>query len=173
MTCEDSVAEALAAFLRTRREEISHLVERAEQLGTALQVRSPEHVLCHADIHGRNVLIGANDALHIVDWDTLIFAPKERDLMFICGGVGGIWNNAREEELFYQGYGQAEINPVALVYYRYERIVEDIAAFCEQLLLSAEGGTYREVSLRKLVDAFQPNNVVEIAHASDTLLRAG
>ncbi len=35
------------------------------------------------------MLIDANDALYIVDWDNPILAPKERDLMFIGGGQMG------------------------------------------------------------------------------------
>ena len=31
--------------------------------------------------------IGTNGALYIVDWDELIMAPKERDLMYIGGGL--------------------------------------------------------------------------------------
>ncbi len=172
-TFADPVAAALAAFLRTRRDDISHLVARAEALGDALRARPPALVLCHADIHGGNVLIGADGALHIVDWDTLTFAPKERDLMFIGGGIGGVWNRAQEEAWFSQGYGRTEIDPVALAYYRYERIVEDIAAYCEQLLLTDEGGADREPALQFLLDQFLPNNVVAIAYRTDQLLGEG
>jgi len=170
---DDPVAAQLAAFLRARRGEIVDLVWRAERLGNALRERSLEHVLCHADIHAGNVLIGANDALYIVDWDTLIFAPKEHDLMFVGAGIGGVWNSPREEALFYRGYGQTAIDPMALAYYRYERIVQDIAAYCEALLLTDEGGADRAQGLRYLVDSFLPGNEVEIADRSDTLRGAG
>lgn len=30
-------------------------------------------------------------------------APKERNLMFIGGGVANVWNNPREEKFFYKG----------------------------------------------------------------------
>ena len=166
----DPVAAKLAAFLQTRREEIQFIVERAEQLGTTLQRQASEFVLCHADIHAGNVLIGANDELYIVDWDTSILAPKERDLMFVGGGVGGVWHEAREEASFYQGYGKAEIDPVALAYYRYERIVQDIATTCEQIFLTAEGGEDREEGLQNLMSQFLPDNVVEIAHKSDKIV---
>ncbi len=169
-TFADPVAAAMAAFLHARRDEISRIVARADTLGATLRTQSPPQVLCHADIHGGNVLIGTNDALSIVDWDTLTFAPKERDLMFIGGGIGGVWHDASEEAWFYQGYGQTEINPVALAYYRYERIIEDIAAFGEELLLTDEGGADRAQGLHFFRDQFLPNGVVAIAYRTDQLL---
>jgi spectinomycin phosphotransferase len=168
----DPVAAQLAAFLRAKRDDISQIVARAEALGNVLRARPPAPVLCHADILAANVLLGADGALHIVDWDTLMFAPKERDLMFIGGGIGGIWNEAGEEALFYQGYGQTEINVQALAYYRYERIVEDIAEYCERLLLTDEGGADRAVGLGKFCGQFLPNHVVAIANRTDQLLGA-
>ena len=83
--------------------------------------------MCHSDIHAGNILIDANGALYIVDWDNPVLAPKERDLMFIGGGQEFAGHTAQEEEtLFYRGYGQTQIDPIALAYYRYERIIQDI-----------------------------------------------
>jgi spectinomycin phosphotransferase len=163
----DPIAAELAAFLHAKHDDISHLIARAGMLGDALRARPPAHVLCHADIHAANILIGTDGALYIVDWDTLILAPKERDLMFIGGGIGGAWNSAWEEGHFYRGYGQTEINQVALAYYRFERIIEDIVEFCERLLLTDEGGEDRAIGLGKFLRAFGPNNVVEIAYRTD------
>ena len=73
-------------------------------------------MLCHADIHGGNVLIDADGSIYIVDWDDPIMAPKERDLMFIGGGVANVWNNPHEEEVFYKGYGKTEMNMPILAY---------------------------------------------------------
>jgi len=168
----EPVAAQLAAFLRARRGEISWIVAHADALGDTLRARPPAQVLCHADIHGGNVLIGDDGALHIVDWDTLIFAPKERDLMFVGAGIFGVWNSVQEEAWFYRGYGRTAIDTVALAYYRYERIVEDIAAYCEQLLLTDDGGADRVPALRYFLDQFEPNNVVAIAYRTDQLLGA-
>jgi len=67
-------------------------------------------------------------------------APKERDLMFIGAGI---WDSGHvpteEESLFYQGYGQTKINHDAICYYRFERIIQDIAEYCEHIILSDEG----------------------------------
>jgi spectinomycin phosphotransferase len=168
---DDPVAAKLAAFLKGKRGEILDLVERAERLARARQARSPEFVLCHSDIHAGNVLIDTDDVLYIVDWDDPILAPKERDLMFIGGAQGFTGHTAQEEEtLFYQGYGQMQVDPIGLAYYRYERIVEDIAVFCQQLLLTDEGGEDREQSFGYLTSNFLPNGTIEIARRSDKTL---
>ena len=159
----DQVAVALADFLRQKEEEVAHLVGRAEELGGVLRDQQLDFVLCHADLHAGNVLIDQKNQLYIIDWDTLLFAPKERDLMFIGAGIGGAWNRQEEEELFYKGYGVTSVNHTALNYYRYERIVEDIEEFSKRILLTGEGGRDRERSLEKFMSAFSPNNVVEIA----------
>ncbi len=169
---DDPVAARLAAFLKARRDEILDLVERSERLALSLQARSPRFALCHSDCHASNILVDADGALYIVDWDDPILAPKERDLMFIGGGQGFVGHTAQEEEtLFYRGYGQTQIDPIALAYYRYERIVVDIAVYCEQLFLTSEGGEDREQSLRYLASNFAPNNTIEIAYKSDQTRR--
>ena len=108
-------------------------------------------------------MVGANEELAIVDWDEPILAPKERDLMFIGGGVGGIWNNDREATWFYQGYGQTALDLVALSYYRYERIVADIATCAEQIF-GMQGSVEERQKALQLSNQFLPNNVVDIAH---------
>ena len=166
----DAVAAELAALLREKRAVIDALVERTEELGSVLRNRSLPYVLCHADIHAVNVLIDdASGALYVVDWDTLIFAPKERDLMFIGAGIASVWKTAEEEASFYRGYGPAEIDRTALVYYRYVRIVEDIASYSQELLLTGAGGADRARGLQNVRNQFLPNHVVEIAFRSDTL----
>jgi spectinomycin phosphotransferase len=171
---DDPIAVRLAAFLNTRRDEILDLVGRAERLARALESRSLEFILCHSDIHAGNILIDANAAFYIVDWDNPILAPKERDLMFVGGGQGFAGHTPQEEEtLFYRGYGQTQIDPTALAYYRYERIIQDIAVFCEQIFLTNEGDKDREQSLRYLASNFLPNGVLEIAYKSDKTLREG
>jgi spectinomycin phosphotransferase len=160
----DPVAQRLAAFWRSKRDEIRAMVERAAVLGQALRARALPFVLCHSDLHAWNVLLGTDDEIAIVDWDNPVFAPKERDLMFIGGGVGAVWDTPREESLFYRGYGPTEIDPGALAYYRYERIVADLAAYGAEIFGAQGGVEDRENGLRQVIGQFQPHRVVEIAH---------
>ncbi|SCX46029.1 aminoglycoside phosphotransferase family protein [Variovorax sp. EL159] len=162
----DDIVRRFLAFWEAHDEEIDTIVYRSEQLASILLEKQLPLVLCHSDIHAGNVLVGDDDRLCIVDWDTLVLAPKERDLMFIGGGVGNVWNQPQEEALFYQGYGPVDIDPVALAYYRYERITRDLLEICDQIFDTSASLEDREEGLRQMENQFLPDDVVAIAHRS-------
>ncbi len=171
-TFSEPSAVALADLLKQNRSIVTHLIARAEQLAAVLKAEARSFIVCHADIHVGNVLVEVQtEALYVVDWDTLIQAPVERDLMFVGGGLGGGSHTAEQEEaLFYEGYGKAEVDPVALTYYRFERIVQDFVAYCEQLLLTDEGGDDRREGLRQFSGQFLPGDVVDMAYRTEKRL---
>jgi spectinomycin phosphotransferase len=165
---DEAIASESAAFLKGRCDEILELVRRAERFAGVLQAQALESVLCHSDAHAGNILIGANDALYIVDWDEPILAPKERDLMFVGGAQGFRGHTAEQEKiLFYQGYGQTPIDPVALSYYRYERIVQDIAVECQQIFSANGNGEDRKQEFEYLKSNFLPGHAIENAWKTD------
>ena len=171
-TFGESVARELANFLKSKKGEMLEIVKRAERLAQLLLEQLPEFILCHADIHGWNLLIDNNGALYIVDWDWLIFAPKERDLMFIGGGHGDSGYTPQEEEtMFYQGYGQTNINQNAIAYYRYDRILNDMAEDCQLILLSDEEEENRKEALEDIKSMFLPNGKIEMAYRSDKVFK--
>jgi spectinomycin phosphotransferase len=159
----EPVAQKMAAFLHEKRVVVAQLVARTEQLVALVGKRPYANVLCHSDIHAWNLLVSQEGGLYLVDWDDPILAPKERDLMFIGAGLGDIWRTPREERLFYEGYGPTNVEKDILAYYRCERIIQDIAAYCEQIFLSDTGGVDREVALRQLASNFLPDGTIEIA----------
>ncbi len=169
-TFDEPVVAQFARMMRAKSGEIRHLVRRAEQLGSVLERQSPEFVLCHSDIHAGNILSTSAGNIFIVDWDNPILAPKERDLMFIGGGVGDIWNSEQEETFFYQGYGRTKIDTVALAYYRFERILEDIGPYSEQFFSRAVSNKDRVRILQGIEKFFLPNGVIELAYKTERLL---
>lgn len=162
----DEIASNLWAFLQKNKLIIQRLVDRSEELSKKVRTAAHKFVLCHADLHGGNVLMTDNKAFYIVDWDDPMLAPKERDLMFIGGGVGKVWNNPHEVNLFYQGYGQSDVDCSLLSYYRHERIVEDIAEYCHELLTPSQKSDRLEM-YGHFMDQFAPKGVVDIAFETD------
>ena len=164
----DPLIVETALFLNKRRAEILDLIHRTESLAQNLKTCSLESIMCHADIHAGNILIASNGTIYLVDWDTPILAPKERDLMSIGGGLFGGWRSPDEEQtLFYQGYGREQLDQTALAYYRYERIIQDLEVECEQIFSATGNGQDREQAFHFMKSNFQPGNVLEIARGSD------
>ena len=166
-TYSDSVSARLAAFICQNQPSISQVVKRAGQLATSLQNNPVTFTLCHADIHPGNLHISSNRSVYIVDWDNPLLAPKEHDLNLIGGGGHSPWRSDQEAELFYTGYGSSRIDPRALAYYRFERIVVDMAEFCTQLLLSSEGGEDREQAYQYFTGLFEPGADIDLAIKND------
>jgi spectinomycin phosphotransferase len=163
----DPAAEALATCWRARQGVIRALVERVDALGRQLERESLPPVLCHADLHTWNVLVDTGQRLWIVDWDEAILAPKERDLMFVVGGIVGGLVQPRDTECFFQGYGDVTIDRRLLAYYRHAWAVQDIAAFAERALLRPKlGAATRLAAVDGFRRLFVPGNIVDLALAS-------
>jgi spectinomycin phosphotransferase len=58
-----------------------------------------------------------------------------------------------------------------MAYYRYQRVIEDLAVIGEQLLLSEEGGVDRERSYKWFTSNFEPESTIKIAEKTDRLFR--
>ena len=170
-TFSEPFAAKLAEFMLSTRDVIHHIIYRADTLALELQSQPLEFVLCHTDIHGGNMLFSEQGEFYIVDWDNPLLAPKERDLMFIGGGVDWIWKSPHDEAEFYAGYGRTEIDLVTLAYYRYERIIQDLVAYCEFLFLNDEGGIDREPAYTTFKVNFEAGQTIEIAQETDRQAR--
>lgn len=162
----------LAAIVTTWREhgaKIHALVEGADTLEQHMPEARPPHVLCHADFHTWNVLVDGEAGMWIVDWDEVVLAPKERDLMFVVGGIGRGLVQPHETASFLEGYGETEIDPQALAYYRYAWALQDVEA-CVGDALADMGYTRvhrseaaRWAAANGFATQFEDGNMVDIA----------
>lgn len=164
----DPTAAAMAGFMNAHRAVIDRVVARAVSLAAQLRAQPLEFVLCHADIHPGNLHLSPGGAFHLVDWDAPVYAPRERDLALVGGCAR--WSDPRDAALFYQGYGPVPINPMAVAYYRYERVIQDIAAYGQQLLESDAGGPDREQGYQYFTSSFLPGHEIALAFAADRAL---
>jgi spectinomycin phosphotransferase len=163
--------QELARFWLDRQAEIARILARAEELGAQLQNRTHEFVLCHADIHTANIMISPGGALHIVDWDQPILAPRERDLMFVVRNpIGAATDSA--VSAFRAGYGDYEVDALTLAYYRYEWVVQDIGEFARPVFFEHDlSDPARQQSFDGLMWLFTPGGSVDTAYLSENDLR--
>lgn len=158
----------LAEFWRAHQPEIRRVLDRADSLGSQLRLRARPQVVCHADLHTWNVLVDAAGEFWLVDWDEVILAPKERDLMFVIGGIGRGLVSAAETARFLEGYGEAAVEATALTYYRYAWAAQDMGAYAEQAIFTPEvSDEARREAVAGFKSLFEPGNIVALAVESD------
>jgi spectinomycin phosphotransferase len=109
--------QALRTSWVAHQSTIHTVVSSLEKLAVVLQSRSLPHVICHADLHARNLIRNQMGQVFVIDWDEVMLAPKERDFIFV---------RPPHADAFFQSYGQAEIDWVALTYFLWERVVQDL-----------------------------------------------
>jgi spectinomycin phosphotransferase len=130
---------ALRSCWIAHQSTIHTVVNSLEKLAGVLQSRTFSYVICHADLHPANLLRDLSGHVFVIDWDEVMLAPKERDFLFVKE------SSADSEALpgtpaFFQGYGQTEIDWIALTYYRYERVVQDLIACAQEVFFRDDLG---------------------------------
>jgi len=133
-TEEKTVAERLIlSAWTTYRDTIYIAIASLEKLAAALRKQSGPYVICHADLHASNLLRTQDGRVFVIDWDDVKLAPRERDFIYAreqrAGGPS--WENTTP---FFQGYGETEIDWVALTYYLWERVAQDLIEYAKSAL---------------------------------------
>src|SRR6266550_3892409 len=130
---------ALLTSWEAHQSTIHKVVTSLEKLAEVLQSRIFPYVICHADLHAANLLRDHLGHVFVIDWDEVMLAPKERDFLFVQE------SSTDSEALpstpaFFQGYRQTEIDWIALTYYRYERVVQDLIACAQEVFFRDDLG---------------------------------
>jgi spectinomycin phosphotransferase len=118
-------------------------VATLEKLAEVLKARPLPYVICHADLHQANLIRDRHGRVFVIDWDEVMLAPKERDFIFI---------REPQASAFWQGYGQREIDWVALTYYLWERVIQDVIANAQDVCLR---GDLEEETRAEIAQAFR------------------
>ena len=160
---QDEISLNMIELIREKHATFNKLLVDFSYLSQQVQTLKPSYHLCHGDIHAGNVLIDDEGHLYLIDWDEMILAPKEKDLLFIGGGVGNVWNKKQEENYFYKGYGETSIDLTLLAYFRYERILQDLVAYIQALLFDYNPQEDRFKLFQEFYDQFAPLGVIDIA----------
>ncbi|MGZ6389115.1 MAG: phosphotransferase enzyme family protein [Ktedonobacterales bacterium] len=125
---------ALRSSWMAHQPVIHTVVSTLEKLAETLQKQGLPYVICHADLHPANLIRDPAGHVWVIDWDEVMLAPKERDFLFVgdppTNGSGGAGTPP-----FWQGYGPTTIERVALTYYRYERVIQDVIVCASDVFL--------------------------------------
>jgi spectinomycin phosphotransferase len=108
---------ALRSSWKAHQPTIHTAVARLQKLAVVLQSQTLPYVICHADLHARNLIRDPSGHVFVIDWDEVMLAPKERDFIFL---------RKPHAEAFFQGYTGAEVDWSLLTYYLWERVVQDL-----------------------------------------------
>ncbi|HEX3049279.1 MAG TPA: aminoglycoside phosphotransferase family protein [Aggregatilineaceae bacterium] len=134
--------KALATWAVDCRDDLLRTMHVAKE--TIKQLQSSEHVfvLTHGDAPGNIMYDGKQIAL--VDWDMVMFAPRERDTWFHR-------HDARFLPLYRQFVPGYDFDPTAYRFYLYKRYLEDVLGFFEKILSPHSSDEVKADNYRQLI----------------------
>jgi spectinomycin phosphotransferase len=147
---------ALRSSWMAHQSAIRAAVASLEKLADILQEQSGPYVICHADLHARNLIRDGSGHVFVIDWDEVMLAPKERDFIFV---------REPQAEAFFQGYGQVEIDWIALTYYCYERVIQDVIECAREVFFRDDLGEESRSDSVKLFDDILAEKASNLAAA--------
>jgi spectinomycin phosphotransferase len=119
------------------------------------------YVSAHADLHAANLLRDPRGHVFVLDWDEVMLAPKERDFIFI---------REPQAHAFWEGYGLRaidEIDWIALTYFRWERVIQDLIEEAQQALFRDDvGEDAKATAAQRFAATFAAGNNVDAAYAA-------
>ena len=152
----DAAQRALRNSWGAHQSIIHTVLISLEKLAGVLRSRTSPSVICHGDLHARNLIRDRAGRVFVIDWDEVILAPKERDFLFV---------RPPHTAAFFQGYGQAEIDWVALTYFLWERVVQDLIECARNVWFRQGWGEESRMEAVQLFDVILAQDNVHIVAA--------
>lgn len=149
-------AQALRSSWVAHQSTIHTVVTSLEMLAEMLQGRIFPYVICHADLHARNLIRDQAGKVFVIDWDEVMLAPKERDFIFV---------RHPHADAFFHGYGQAQIDWVALTYFLWERVVQDLIECTRNVCFREDWGEESRLEAAQLLEVVLAEDKGHIAAA--------
>jgi spectinomycin phosphotransferase/16S rRNA (guanine(1405)-N(7))-methyltransferase len=108
--CSGPYAQRAQELLRTHARDLHALIAAYHGLARRVAAQPERMVITHGEPHAGNVIVTA-DGLVLVDWDTALVAPPERDLWDLGGDDAALLDH-------YAAATGVEIDDAALALYR-------------------------------------------------------
>jgi spectinomycin phosphotransferase len=145
---------------------IHKVVTSLEKLAEALQSRLFPYVICHADLHPANLIRDRAGHVFVIDWDEVMLAPKERDFIFV---------RSPQADGFWEGYGQSELDWMALAYFLWERVVQDLIVNAQDVCFRDDLAEETKADIAQMFDdtLAEDNSIINAAYAAEAHLPPG
>jgi spectinomycin phosphotransferase len=116
-------AEPTRQLLQSSGGELERRLHAYDKLVASIRESPDPWVVTHGEPHRANVMRDSQGAVRLIDWDTTLIAPKERDLWMVLDEELTGWDDYRDVS------GVASLNHEALQLYRWWWELADIAIF--------------------------------------------
>jgi aminoglycoside phosphotransferase (APT) family kinase protein len=125
--------QRLRALVWPRREQIKEFLQESQEYANKTRSLSSPHVVCHGDAWGGNMILSPDGRLALLDWESAVLAPRERDAFGYMGFIGP------DFAVFDAGYrmvhqGPLRWHPELLAYYAYRLQLRNLAQWLHNLL---------------------------------------
>lgn len=120
-------SEPVRHLLRTNADDVRRLLAHYDALVDTVRARPAPWVVTHGEPHSGNVLRDGTGAFRVVDWDTALVAPRERDLADI------LTDNPDDLTAYRETAGAVEVDPDTIRLYRVRWDLAEIAAYVSEL----------------------------------------
>jgi len=116
-------AEPARALLRAHADAIRDRLAAYDRVSAAVGDQPTPWVVTHGEPHNANVLRDPDGTVQLVDWDTVLIGPRERDLwMTLDAGLAG-WDEYRDV------VGDVSLDEQALALYRERWALAEICGY--------------------------------------------
>ena len=116
-------AEPTRHLLRSSSDELERRLQEYDELVASVRESPDPWVVTHGEPHRANVIRDLQGAVRLIDWDTILIAPKERDLWMVLDEELTGWDEYRDRS------GADSLNHKALRLYRQGWELADVAIF--------------------------------------------
>ena len=163
------VNSELNELLAPYAETILNFTKELEDTANALRVKKLRFVICHTDIHSRNLMQA--DKQILIDWEGLKLVPPEADLFSFTETFffGYEWDELMAEYSIV--HPDFQVNSEVMRFYRLRRRLEDTHAFEKSILFDGLTKKDMDQSLWYLKRAERNGYVIEVLTFGESTVR--
>ena len=150
---QNQYQKQLLDAIAQHRSEILQTLERYDSLGRSASALQTPFVITHGDPTPGNLIIDAENRLHIIDWDGVCLGPPEKDLVSFTG---------ERFDIVLESYLAERRNGAALHadifgFYIYEWTLNEIRDYGTKILFNNNDAQQNEYNWESLQDYLPPD----------------